>query len=127
MTSKESTLLQDTFNLILPNIARAAELFYNRLFFLAPELQSRIRASVESQERRMMQVMTMIVGAGRTRTLPGSGASPAGEPKAAGDGRARRVPGTMEDVLLWTLEHCLGKRFTPEAREAWRNAYSSLA
>ena len=35
--------------------------------------------------------------------------------------------GTVGEVLLWTLEQGLGSDFTPEAKEAWTEAYKLLS
>jgi hemoglobin-like flavoprotein len=34
---------------------------------------------------------------------------------------------TLREALLWTLGQLLGERFTPEVREAWSDAYETLA
>ncbi len=34
---------------------------------------------------------------------------------------------TFGEALLWTLGRLLGERFTPEVREAWSEAYETLA
>ncbi len=100
--------------------------FYDRLFTVAPQLQSLFSTSMERQVRKFLQSLHLIVSslASTEKAVPmlqrlgdrhrGYGVEPGHYPLVGG-------------VLIDTLESALGDAFTPEAREAWSGAFQQIA
>lgn len=126
MTPQQITLVQATWQQVLPIQAQAAELFYGRLFALDPAVKPLFRGDMTEQGKKLMQTIGLVVSS-LTRLeeiLP-----------AAQDlGRRHTAYGvkpehyaTVGASLLWTLEQGLGGAFTPEVKDAWASAYGLLA
>jgi len=113
--------------MVAPIAEQAAELFYNRLFELDPNLRALFKETdLKEQGRKLMGMLAMVVnGLDRFDTL---------RPSVEGLGR-RHVEyyvrpedyNTVGSALLWTLEQGLGPAFTPEVKEAWTSAYEALS
>src|SRR3954468_4886081 len=126
VTDRQKTLVQTTFQTIVPIAADAAVLFYQRLFEIAPELRPMFRSDMTEQRKKLMQMLTAAVkGLDRLEQLV---------PVVQDLGR-RHVGYGVEDkhydtvgaALLWTLEMGLGEAFTPEVKDAWATVYGVLA
>lgn len=127
MTPEQKTLVQSTWELVLPIADQAAVLFYDRLFALDPELRPLFsRGDMAEQRRKLMQMITVAVrGLDRLDELV---------PAVQALGRRHvgyhvrdRDYATVGQALLWTLEQGLGPAFTSEVREAWTLTYGTLA
>lgn len=110
----------------MPIKEKAAELFYSRLFTLDPSLKPLFKGDMKDQGRKLMAAIATVV-MGLTEL-------PKIVPIAQDMGRRHVGYGvkdnhydTVAAALLWTLEQGLGKEFTPEVRDAWTGAYTTLA
>lgn len=126
MTPAQIAAVQRTFTLVLPIKEQAAELFYGRLFTLDPALKPLFKNDMAEQGRKLMAALSTIV--------VGLNDLPRIVPVAQSLGRRHVGYGvkdghydTVGSALLWTLEQGLNKEFTPEVREAWMAAYTTLA
>lgn len=126
MTPTQISLVQSSFASVAPISDQAATLFYGRLFEIAPEVKPLFKGDMREQGAKLMKTLAMVVGGlNRLETI-----LPAVEALAV-----RHVAYGVEDrhydavgsALLWTLEQGLGDAFTPETREAWSIAYTTLA
>src|SRR5262249_5848108 len=125
MTSEQTRLVQQTFELIAPKAHVAALLFYQRLFTLDPSLRALFQNDIEQQGVKLMQALRFAVAAiDRPLEL---------EPVLESLGRRHVYYGVQEshyetlgDALLATLESLLGSAFTPEVKEAWRAIYTLM-
>jgi hemoglobin-like flavoprotein len=126
MSPEQIRSVQASWQQVLPIRAAAADLFYARLFELAPEVRPLFKRDIHVQGAMLMSTLAAIVDniAHLDRVLPGATAL------------ARRhldygvQPAHYDSVgqaLLWTLEQGLGADFTPPVREAWAAAYGALA
>ena len=61
MTSRQISLVQDSFQLVQPILEDAAILFYGRLFELDPTLASLFRTPRDHQARLLAQTLTIVV------------------------------------------------------------------
>lgn len=99
--------------------------FYARLFWVAPELRSMFKDDRMAQARKLTETLDFIVAnAGQI----GSVASEVRDLAISHEGYGVR-PEHYEiagDVLIWTLEHSLGPRFTPAEKAAWVEIYSKV-
>ena len=126
MTPESKRLVQDSWTQMEPISEAAAELFYNRLFLLDPELRPLFGGDMKEQEKKLMQMLTVVVrGLDRLESL-----IPAVEAlgrRHGGYGVKDEHYDTVAAALLWTLEQGLGDVFTPDVRGAWTDAYTVLA
>lgn len=121
------TLVQETWEQVVPIADDAAQLFYNRLFELDPSLKPMFAHSdMKEQRKKLMQMITVAVrGLGRLDELV---------PAVRAMGKRHVNYGVRDEhydtvgaALLWTLEQGLGPAFTSEARESWTAVYFTLA
>jgi hemoglobin-like flavoprotein len=119
-------LVRTSFARVVPISEIAADLFYDRLFEIAPQVRTLFPADLREQKRKLMQMLATAVGA--LNDLEGL------VPKVKALGARHVAYGAtaahyevVGEVLLWTLERGLGEAFTPEVRSAWTNVYRVLS
>jgi hemoglobin-like flavoprotein len=126
MTPHQITLVQTSFAKVAPIAATAADLFYGRLFEIAPEVRGMFPDDLAEQKKKLMAMLGTAVGA-LTRLdqlLPAVRALGA---RHAGYGVKAEHFTPVGAALLWTLEQGLGEDFTPEVKEAWAAVYAVLS
>ncbi len=103
-----------------------AELFFSRLFQLAPGLQPLFGTDARERERRFTQfVGSTVRSLDRVEALrPAVRELGARHPDLAAN---EEMHANVAAALLWTLHKSLRREFTPEVRGAWINAYSTLS
>jgi hemoglobin-like flavoprotein len=126
MTPEQAAVVQDSFKKVIPIAATAADLFYDRLFAIAPHVRTlfpddlreqKIKligmlATVVSNLHQVEQIIPNVEDLGRRHVRYGVTAEHY-EPVGA--------------ALLWTLEQGLGAEFTLPVRAAWGAAYTTLS
>jgi nitric oxide dioxygenase len=126
MTSRQIALVQGSWKDVLAVSETTAQLFYLRLFALAPSLQAMFKGELREQGRKLIAMMSVAVnGLARIETL-----APVIEAlgrRHAGYGVKDEHYATVATALLWALEQSLGARFTPDVKDAWSAAYGMLA
>jgi len=124
--ASQITLVQSTFDRILPISDVAAQIFYDRLFHLDPSLRRLFNGDLRMQGKKLMDAISILVGNLNRpdRIIPGIRAL----------GRRHVAYGVQEEhyttfreALMWTLEHGLGDAFTPDVRYAWSAVYDLIA
>jgi|GEM_PF-753941 len=119
-------LIQASWAKVEPIADTAAQLFYQRLFELDPELRRLFRTDAATQRRKLIGMLTIVVqGLERLERL-----MPTVEElglRHAGYGVQARHFDTVGRALLWTLAQGLGPAFTPEVEQAWGRVYRVLA
>jgi NO-binding membrane sensor protein with MHYT domain/hemoglobin-like flavoprotein len=125
LTRTQVRLVQETFRRVEPTGPLLAEVFYRRLFELAPHVRQRLPSDLSQQGAKLMAMLAIIVAnldnfeeiAPVVRDL----------------GRRHVTYGVHPEdyrpfgqALIWTLENGLRSDFTPEVREAWLAAYALL-
>lgn len=127
MTPEQITLVRDSWEKVLPIKEQAAELFYGRLFEIAPQVQPLFKnASMQAQGAKLMNMIGIAV-----RGLN----NPDSIQKMLTESGRRHVAYGVQDehydhvgeALLWTLEKGLGDAFTPIVQDAWVAAYGFMA
>ena len=126
MTPDQIDLVQSSFAKVVPIADAAAELFYGRLFEIAPEVKSLFRNDMREQGRKLMTTLGIIVGSLKNldAVLP---AAKALAVKHVGYGVTAAHYEPVGAALIWTLEKGLGEDFTLEARNAWTSTYRALS
>ena len=126
VTSRQKTLVQDSFAALAPVVEDATALFYGRLFELDPAARRMFTEDMTMQRRKLAQMLTAAVkGLDRLEQLVPV-VQDLGR-RHAGYGVTERHYDTVGAALLWTLEKGLGRAFTPELKDAWTDVYGLLA
>ena len=126
VTSRQKTLVQDSFASLTPDVDDVVALFYRRLFELDPDLRSLFPDDMFHQRRKLAQMLTAgVEGLDRPEQLI---------PVLQELGRRHSGYGVTEShyetvgaALLWSLEKALRQAFTPEMEDAWKTVYGLIA
>jgi len=118
--------IRRTWAAAVRNHAVTGELFYNRLFSIAPETRALFKGDVQQQGMKLMTTMEFIVD-----HLDQLGKLiPEAEDLAIRHLRygvsSDHYPAVGE-ALIWTLQQALGTGFTAADEAAWRRAYALLS
>jgi hemoglobin-like flavoprotein len=126
MTPEQITLVQSSWEKVVPIADTAATLFYGKLFESDPALKPLFRGDLKEQGKKLMTMITTVV-----RGLKNLGAL---VPAVRDLGRRHAGYGVKDEhyevvgeSLIWTLEKGLGPEFTPDTKLAWIAAYTILA
>ena len=126
MTPEQKTLVKDSWALVLPIKDAAAELFYGRLFEIAPEVKPYFKGDMKEQGQKLMTMLnTAVNGLDNIEAMI---------PALQNLGRKHVDYGVKDDdydkvgeAFLWTLDQGLGAGFTPEVKAAWVVTYTTVA
>ena len=126
LTGERIALVQGTYDRVERAGVAVADLFYQRLFEIAPQTRALFPADISQQKSKLLDVLAgavlnlhqLDVVAASIRDL----------------GRRHVYYGVtpehyqpVGDALIWTLERLLGNEFTPATRRAWIAAYKTLS
>ena len=126
MTPQQIDLVQASFKKVVPIAGTAADLFYDRLFEIAPEVRALFPDDMTEQKKKLMAMLgTAVASLHKLDTIL---------PAVQALGQRHKGYGVTADqyapvgaALLWTLEKGLGEDFTPEVNAAWTETYTTLA
>ena len=126
MTPSQIDLVQSSFAKVVPIAETAASLFYGRLFEIAPEVKPLFKSDIKEQGRKLMTTLAVVVNGLKNldAVVP---AAKALAIKHVDYGVTANHYAPVGAALIWTLEQGLGDDFTPETRDAWVAAYTSLS
>jgi hemoglobin-like flavoprotein len=126
LTADDIALVRTSFARVLPIKDIAADLFYDRLFEVAPQVRALFPDDLREQKQKLMAMIGTAVGA--------LGDLDALVPKVKALGARHTDYGAkaahydvVGQALLWTLAGGLGESFTPDVRDAWTKVYGVLA
>ena len=126
MTPDQVKLVQDSFAKVVPISETAAELFYGRLFEIAPQVKAMFPADMTEQRRKLMVMLaTVVKGLGDLPSILPAASALATRHVSYG-AKAEHYP-VVGSALLWTLEKGLGDGWTPDVAAAWTAAYGTLS
>jgi nitric oxide dioxygenase len=126
MTPDQVKLVQQSFAKVAPISEQAAQIFYDRLFEVAPQVKAMFPSDMTEQRKKLMATLAVVVNglSNLEAVLPAAsalakrhvsyGAKPAHYPVVGG-------------ALLWTLEKGLGEAWTSDIAAAWTAAYGTLS
>lgn len=126
MTEHQRALVRSSFLKIIPIAEETSDLFYSRLFEIAPYIRPIFRGEMKEQGKKMMTMLEYIVATTDRfeENIPALA-------KLGKDHRRYGVTTGHYDIfasaLLWTLERMLGKEFTDEVRNAWVSLYVDIS
>lgn len=126
MTPEQVKLVQDSFSKVAPIAGKAADLFYDRLFTIAPEARPLFPDDLTEQKKKLMQMLaTAVMNLHQVEKII---------PAVEDLGRRHVAYGVTAKhyepvgaALLWTLEQGLGPDFTPAVKAAWTETYMTVA
>ena len=126
MTPQQIELVQTSFKKVVPIAGTAADLFYGRLFEIAPEVRAMFPEDMREQKTKLMTMLgTAVSNLHRLDTILSAVKDLGQRHKGYGVAAAHYAP--VGAALLWTLEKGLGAEFTPEVEAAWTETYTALA
>lgn len=126
MTPEQITLVQDSFAKVRPIADTAADLFYGRLFEIAPAVRPMFPEDMREQKKKLMAMLSLAVtNLDKPDTVVPALQKLGRQHVAFGTQAAHYEP--VGEALLWTLEQGLGPDFTPEMRAAWVETYGLVA
>jgi nitric oxide dioxygenase len=126
MNDAQITLVQDSFAKVVPIKDTAAEIFYNRLFEVAPEVRPMFKGDMKDQGAKLMMTLGVVVNGLRDLDK----IVPVAEDLAIKHidyGVTAEHYDTVGASLLFTLKTGLGDDFTADVEDAWTTAYTTLS
>jgi nitric oxide dioxygenase len=125
-TEAEIALVRQTFAVMAPIAGVIADMFYDRLFYLAPSVRRMFPHDMCEQKRSFTVIMATTV-----QNLDNLDALvPLAEALGARHRRYGATAGHYQiggQALVWALERGLASDFTAQVEQAWRRAYARLA
>ncbi len=126
MTPEQIKNVKSSWEKVLPIEEAAAELFYNKLFAIDPQLKKLFKSDMKEQGHKLMSTINVAVQ--NLDDLPGL------VPIVEDLGRRHSSYGVTEkdydsvgEALIWTLQQGLGDAFTEDTKQAWIEVYNLLA
>lgn len=126
MTPEQIKLVQDSFAKVAPIAETAADIFYDRLFEIAPAVRSMFPAEMTDQKTKLMQTLGVAVNnLHQVETILPTIEDLA--KKHVGYGVKDEHYDTVGEALIFTLDKGLGEEFTPDVKDAWVETYTLVA
>jgi hemoglobin-like flavoprotein len=126
MTPDQVKAIQESFSKVAPISEQAAELFYGRLFEIAPAVKPLFHGDMKEQGRKLMGTLAVVVnGLGNLESVLPAASALAKRHVDYGVKASDYAP--VGAALLWTLEKGLGADWTPSLAAAWGAAYTTLS
>ena len=126
MTPQQVALVQQSFSQVAPIADKAAEIFYDRLFDVAPAVRPLFRGDMAEQRRKLMAALALVVRGLSDLPVILPAASALAKRHVAYGAKPEHYP-VVGEALLWTLARGLGAQWTPEVASAWAAAYEALS
>ena len=126
MDVKDIELVQSSFSKVAPIADKAAELFYGRLFEIAPQVRPMFAEDVTEQGKKLMTTLGVVVNGLKNLDA----IIPVAQQLAVRHNDYGVTSDHYKPVgkaLLWTLSQGLGDEFTPDVEAAWTQAYEILS
>jgi hemoglobin-like flavoprotein len=126
MTPEKIALVRSSWQQVLPIRDTAAQLFYGQLFELDPSLRGMFKGDMVEQGRKLMAMINTVVNSldklgPILETIEEMGR------RHVAYGVTEAHYDTVGSALIWTLGQGLGEKFTPAVKNAWAEAYDTLA
>ncbi|MCB1513329.1 MAG: hemin receptor [Hyphomicrobiaceae bacterium] len=125
MTPEQVKLVQESFKKVEPIADKAADLFYGRLFEIAPQVRPLFPSDMSQQKMKLMSMIgTAVNNLHQVEKIIPAVQDLGRKHVAYGVTGEHYKP--VGEALIWTLEKGLGDAFTPEVKTAWVTTYQTL-
>jgi len=126
MTDLQLLEVKNSWSYLIFQPKELSQLFYNKLFELEPSLRILFKGDIEEQGHKLIDILTRIIA--RLQKME----DVEEELRALGQrhvsyGTKPEHYKTVEQALLWSIEHTLGSRWSEETSQAWKDAYRIIA
>lgn len=118
--------LQASFDVAAPHGAEIAKKFYTRLFQLVPGVRSMFPPDLGAQEQKLVAMLAWIVEHLDQPGILEAALAEAGK-RHAGYGVRPDHYAPVGSALIYALRTTIGEQWTPEAEDAWIEAYAYFA
>ena len=126
MNETQIDMIQASFAQVAPIAETAADIFYTRLFEIAPEVKPMFKGDLSEQGKKLMTTLGVVVNGLKDldKIVPVAQQLAV---KHVDYGVKAEHYQPVGEALIFTLEKGLGDAFTPELKEAWVGAYTTLS
>jgi len=126
MDAKQVALVQESFEKAAALGDKVADLFYEELFAIDPTLRAMFRGNMREQKKKLLTTLAFVV---RSLHVPEKIIKPAQNLaiKHVDYGVKPEHYTLVGNALLRTLKKGLGAQYTPNVRDAWVEAFRTLA
>lgn len=126
MTDTQIQLVKNSWSYVIINSDDAGQLFYSRLFEVAPDVRQLFKEDTKEQARKLMNMVTLVVTKlqkldeimGEVRLLA---------QRHTTYGTQSSHYAIVGECLIWTLRKGLGDKWNDETEKAWLAVYNVLA
>lgn len=126
MTPTEIALVQTSYARVAPIAETAADLFFRRLFEIAPHVRPMFPDDLADQKKKLMAMLgTAVAGLGHPDSMLQAVRALSRRHGASGVMAEHHEP--VGSALMWALEQGLGPAFTLDVGDAWAIAYAMLS
>lgn len=127
MTTHQINLIKSSWQAAAANPAVVGELFYGRLFEIAPEVKPMFsRTTVAEQSKKLLTMLSYVIA--KLDKLEDIIAEVVKLAQRHRDYGVKEEHYTMVGAaLIWTLEKGLGDKWNEELKEAWTTCYITLS
>ena len=138
LTHAQKQTIRRSWELVAPVAETVPDLFYKRLFEIAPQYRPLFSDDMTAQKRKLVMMLKFVVNSLEWPDEFWAAEIPDDEDlvmvvAALGRRHAQlyRVPdeayAPVGEALLWTLDYGLGEAFTKDVRDAWCELYKILS
>jgi len=126
MKAQQIQLVKETWSYVITKSDEAGELFYSRLFEVAPGVRHLFKGEIKEQAHKLMSMVTYVVTKlEKLDTILGEVRSLAQRHTKYG-AKAEHYA-VVGECLIYTLKSGLGHRWNKETEEAWLAVYGVLS
>lgn len=126
MNAQQIQLVKESWGYVIVKSDEAGQLFYSRLFEVAPGVRHMFKGDIKEQSRKLMNMVTLIVSKlDKLDTIIDDIKSLASRHNKYGAKKEHYA--VVGQCLIWTLKTGLGTRWTKQTEEAWLAVYEVLA
>ena len=126
MTPEQIELIKSSWSKVLPIADTAADLFYDRLFEIAPQARGLFPEDMAGQKKALLAMLGRVVASLNNLSDIVPQVQDLGV-RHIGYGAAPTHYAIVGEALLWTLEKGLGDEWNEDLKNAWATAYGVLS
>ena len=126
MTERQILLVKNSWSYVVTNSEEAGQLFYSRLFEVAPGVKHMFTTDPKEQARKLMNMITLIVTKLQNLDEIMDGVKSLAQRHGKYGAQVEHYV-VVGECLIWTLQQGLGDRWNSETEEAWTTVYGVLS